>query len=83
MNSEIYTKVCETIQEKHATPIEISENSLLMLDLGMSSIQLIMLFAKLTDELGIDMMSFDDDELNGVKSVGDLTVLLATKLSEV
>ncbi len=59
---------------------EITDTNLLKEDLGLSSIQLVMLMTKLSTKLGVNILEFTDQDLVLTTSVTDLVNLFNKKI---
>lgn len=58
---------------------DIPDHALLKEDLGLDSIRLVALLTQLTQVLRVSILSFTDQDLVGLKAVGDLIELFERK----
>ncbi len=65
--------------DEDVTPDDVKPETSLRDDLDLSSMQAITLMMDLEDEFDITV---EDEELEGLRTVGDVTALLDTKLSD-
>ena len=60
----------------------IDNTMLLSEDLGFASMTQVALFTNLTEAFEVDILQFEDEELIGLKSVGDIVRLFERKTSQ-
>lgn len=59
--------------------LAVGSDSELLTDLGLSSINVVMLLTEVCEQLEFDIFNFSESDLGGVKTVGDLVGLLGLK----